>query len=218
MAAQMLKYMDTFEEHASIARKDPNFSNAYQHCLDEGQALPPNMKWPLLDEQGIKIVQSRMEAILECQAKAIDDHFKICFATNTLLLLQNTIINCLPSHQACEVDEKLDKLRFEHRRAKFGSQCNVSDVAPRPLLTFERPQFGISDNKTTWEHLQCFPLETVIGQQFHLVEEDIVYHIHSIHASSDGYMFSIQYEGISDPDIISNDELDFMLQHSIVVD
>ena len=70
MAAQMSKYMDTFEEHASIARKDPNFSNAYQHCLDEGQALPPNMKWPLLDEQGIK---SRMEAILECQAKAIDE-------------------------------------------------------------------------------------------------------------------------------------------------
>ena len=29
MAAQMSKYMDTFEEHASIARKDPDFSNAY---------------------------------------------------------------------------------------------------------------------------------------------------------------------------------------------
>ena len=73
MAAQMSKYMDTFEEHASIARKDPDFSNAYQHCLDEGQALPPNTKWPLLNEQGIKIVQSRMEAILERQAKAIDE-------------------------------------------------------------------------------------------------------------------------------------------------
>ena len=73
MAAQMSKYMDTFEEHALIARKDPNFPNAYQRCLDEGRALPPNMKWPLLDEQGIKIVQSRMEAILERQAKAIDE-------------------------------------------------------------------------------------------------------------------------------------------------
>ena len=73
MAAQMSKYMDTFEEHASIAQKDPDFSNAYQRCLDEGRALPPNTKWPLLDEQGIKIVQSRMEAILEHQAKAIDE-------------------------------------------------------------------------------------------------------------------------------------------------
>ncbi|KAL4068793.1 hypothetical protein V8B97DRAFT_1872837 [Scleroderma yunnanense] len=218
MAAQMSKYMDIFEEHASIIQKDPDFSNAYQCCLDEGWALPSNMKWPLLNGQGIKVVQSRMEAILECQATVIDDYFEIRFAANTLLLLQHTIISRLPSHEACKVDKKLDKLRLEHRHAKFGTQPNVSDVASMPLLTFERPQSGISGNKTTLEHLQCCLFETVIGWQFHLVKGDIMYHIHSIHASSDGYMFSIQYEGISDPDIISNDELDFMLQHSIVVD
>ncbi|KAL4069524.1 hypothetical protein J3A83DRAFT_4189289 [Scleroderma citrinum] len=202
---------------------DPDCSNAYQHCLDEGWALPPDMKWLLLDGQGIKAVQSRMEAILECQATVIDDtsHFEICFATNTLLLLQHTIISRLPSHEACKVNKKLDKLWLEHRHAKFGTQPDVSDVASMLLPTFERPQSGISGNKTTLEHLQHCPFETVIGWQFHLVKGDIVYWIHSIHASSDGYMFSIQYEGISyasDPDIISNDELDFMLQHSIAVD
>ena len=61
---------------------------------------------------------------------------------------------------------------------------------------FARPQLEISGNKTTLEYLRCCSFETVIGQQFHLVEEDIVYRIHSIHASPDGYMFSIQYEGI----------------------
>ncbi|KAL4062243.1 hypothetical protein V8B97DRAFT_2026893 [Scleroderma yunnanense] len=176
---------------------DPDFSNAYQHCLDEGWALPPDMKWPLLDGQGIKIVQSRMEAILECQATVIDDHFKICFAANTLLLLQHTILIHLPSHEACEINEKLNKLWLEHRHVKFGTQPNISDVAPRLLPMFERPQLGIS----------------VIGRQFHLVKGDVVYCIHSIHASLDGYMFSIH-----DPDIVSNNELDFMLQHSVVVD
>ncbi|KIM51795.1 hypothetical protein SCLCIDRAFT_33179 [Scleroderma citrinum Foug A] len=154
-----------------------------------------------------------MEAILECQATVTEDHFEICFTANTLLLLQHTIISHLPSHKACEVDEKLDKLRH----AKFGTQHNDSDFGPRLLLMFARPQLEISGNKTTLEYLRRYSFETVIGQQFHLVEEDIVYRIHSIHASPDGYMFSIQYEGISDPDIIMNNELDFMLQHSIVV-
>ncbi|KAL4072134.1 hypothetical protein J3A83DRAFT_4188174 [Scleroderma citrinum] len=112
MAAQMSKYMDIFEEHVLITQKDPDFSNAYQHCLDEGWALPPDMKWPLLDGQAIKIVQSRMEAILECQATVIDNtsHFEICFAANTLFLLQHTILGHLPSHEACEVDKQLNKL------------------------------------------------------------------------------------------------------------
>ena len=73
MAAQMSKYMVMFEEHASITRKDPDFSNAYQCCLDEGRALPPDTKWLLLDEQGIRIVQSRMEAILERQATVTEE-------------------------------------------------------------------------------------------------------------------------------------------------
>ena len=47
--------------------------DTYQRCLDEGRALPPDMKWPLLDEQGIRIVQSRMEAILEHQATVTEE-------------------------------------------------------------------------------------------------------------------------------------------------
>ena len=74
------------------------------------------------------------------------------------------------------------------------TQCNDSDFGPRPLPIFARPQLEISGNKTTLEYLRCCSFETVIGQQFHLVEEDIVYRIHSIHVSPDGYMFSIQYD------------------------
>lgn len=73
MAAQTDRYMNVFEEHASVVRDYPQaeYDQAYQALIKQERVLPPGTKWPQLKRAGIDILRLRMEAIIERPAGSI---------------------------------------------------------------------------------------------------------------------------------------------------
>ncbi|KAI6145591.1 hypothetical protein BKA82DRAFT_21480 [Pisolithus tinctorius] len=213
MATQTLVYMDTLEDHASVVHCHPQRTSVYQQILDQGQALPPQSKFPSLDNEGQKRLRKRMEDIIQRPASTIEDHLQICFAANTLLLLQHNILSHLPFPKSREIEGRINKLRAEQRRMKYpGKAVQFHPLVPRPPLMFERPRFEASQCRITKDSahsLLNFPsLPKIIGQQFCLRPADIFYHVHAIKASLEGYQFAIQYENIRDPDRLTSLSMD----------
>jgi len=97
----------------------------------------------------------------------------------------------------------------------------------------ERPQdfceYDITESTDSLLDLSSLP--QIIGVQFLLKEVDLLFCVNAVHLCSDGFQFSVQYEGIRcvlndflicnlfiahnrEPDVIDPDELKRMLQNS----
>ena len=65
MATQTITYMNALAEHAAALRAHPQSVGAYQRIIAEGRVLPPETRWPTLDNKGLDGLRRQMEAIIE---------------------------------------------------------------------------------------------------------------------------------------------------------
>ncbi|KIM51307.1 hypothetical protein SCLCIDRAFT_33541 [Scleroderma citrinum Foug A] len=80
----------------------------------------------------------------------------------------------------------------------------------------ERPQDFCEHDipESTYSVLDLSSVLKIIGVQFLLKEMDLLFRVNAAHLRSDGFQFSVQYEGIREPDVVDPKELKRMLQNS----
>jgi len=230
MATRTIRYMDVFEEHAKAIREHPQAEceQGYQALLSQNRALPLGTKWPQLKHQGLEVLRSRMEAILQQPDVTLVDHLEKCSAAQTLLHLQRDILGRLPFLRSQEVEKRIDALRAERRR-RYASYSNNQRfrplVARSPPPAFQPPPRSSSSTVAlSSEMVQDFvtlpSIPQAVGNTFrlHTGDSELYYHVAGFDVSSDNKLrFQLRFEGIETSDIVDSDDLSRMLKDSELV-
>ena len=73
MATQTVTYMNILSDHAVAIKCYPESEIAYQRIIQQKRVLPPETKWPLLDNEGQDNLRRRMDAIVHRPAISAEE-------------------------------------------------------------------------------------------------------------------------------------------------